>query len=64
MTNPIIQIDDEVREMNEGELAAFNLQKQEELAQEAALAEKIAARESALAKLAALGLTEQEIASL
>jgi DNA-binding NarL/FixJ family response regulator len=64
MTSPIIQIDDEVREMNEEELAAFNLQKQEELAQEAAIADKIASRESALAKLAALGLTEEEIASL
>lgn len=64
MTNPLIQIDGEVREMNEEELQAFNLQKNEVTAQDEQLQAKLASRESALAKLAALGLTEEEIAAL
>jgi hypothetical protein len=65
MTNkPMISIDGIVREMNTEELAQFNidlveLQKIKEN-QEA----RLAAKESALAKLAALGLTEAEIAAL
>jgi hypothetical protein len=59
-----IQIDDEVREMNENEKKIY--------LQDLALAEsreaegkaKEEARVSALAKLAKLGLTEEEIASL
>ena len=64
MTNPIIQIDDEIREMNAEELASFELQKQEVIAQDEQLQAKLVSRESALAKLAALGLTEEEIAAL
>jgi DNA-binding NarL/FixJ family response regulator len=64
MTKPNIQIDDEVREMTNDEFEAYKtLQAESKVAQEEVYA-KIAARESALAKLAALGLTEAEIAAL
>ena len=60
----LIQIDNEVREMTEDErksylkeIAAFELKQSEAKAKEQS-------RESALAKLAKLGLTEEEIASL
>lgn len=60
-SRPLIQIDDEIREMNEEEYSVhLNSQKE---SQELDLA-KFNARKSALAKLAALGLTEEEIASL
>ena len=64
MTNPNIQIDDLVREMTDEEYQ-FYLAEQatNELVEQERLA-KIASRESALAKLAALGLTEEEIAAL
>jgi DNA-binding NarL/FixJ family response regulator len=64
MTKPNIQIDDLVREMTDEEYEAYLAQ---QAAQEALQAEqdaKIAARQSALAKLAALGLTEEEIGAL
>jgi DNA-binding NarL/FixJ family response regulator len=64
MTNPKIQIDDVVREMNADELKAYQERLAKGQAQEAAEQAKIAARQSALAKLAALGLTEAEIAAL
>jgi DNA-binding NarL/FixJ family response regulator len=64
MTNPLIQIDDLVREMNAEELKAYQNQQAINQAKEAEAQAKIAARESALAKLAALGLTEAEIAAL
>ena len=55
-------------ELTGEDLAAFEAQRELDLAEAAAmLAEaevKAAARESALAKLAALGLTEDEIAAL
>jgi hypothetical protein len=63
-TKPNIQIDDLVREMTDEEHEAYLTQ---QAAQEALQAEqdaKIAARESALQKLAALGLTEEEIEAL
>ena len=63
-TKPFIQIDEVVREMTDDEFTAY---KQEQIVNAAAQAEaqaKIAVRESALAKLAALGLTADEIASL
>lgn len=64
MSKPKIQIDDLVREMTDDEYESYlALQAEvEELknTQEA----KIANRESALSKLAALGLTEDEIAAL
>ena len=64
MANPNIQIDDLVREMTDAEYAnylAIVNERAEALAQEEA---KQAARQSALAKLAALGLTEEEIGAL
>ena len=64
MTNPKIQIDDVVREMNADELKAYEERQAKAQAQEAEEQGKIAARQSALAKLAALGLTEAEIAAL
>jgi DNA-binding NarL/FixJ family response regulator len=64
MTNPLIQDNDELREMTAEEVAELN--KIRALAQAAldADAARLAARQSALAKLAALGLTEEEIAAL
>jgi hypothetical protein len=64
MTKPNIQIDDLVREMTDEEYETYLA---DQASQEAQLAEqdaKIAARASALAKLAALGLTEEEIGAL
>jgi DNA-binding NarL/FixJ family response regulator len=64
MAKPLIQIDDEVREMTDEE---FNAYKAQQIAIAEAQAEadaKVASRQSALAKLAALGLTADEIASL
>jgi DNA-binding NarL/FixJ family response regulator len=64
MTKPNIQIDDLVREMTDEE---YDTYLSDQAAQEALQAEqdaKIAARQSALAKLAALGLTEEEIGAL
>jgi hypothetical protein len=61
---PLIQIDDEVRAMTTEEHTAYKAQ---QAANAKALAEaeaRVAARESALAKLAALGLTEAEVAAL
>jgi hypothetical protein len=64
MTKPNIQIDDLVREMTDDEYANYQTI-QTELAQSQAKQEaKAASRESALAKLKALGLTEAEIAAL
>jgi DNA-binding NarL/FixJ family response regulator len=64
MTRPKIQIDDLVREMTNDEYANY-LAIQTELAEAETQREaKASARESALAKLAALGLTEEEIRAL
>ncbi len=64
MTKPNIQIDDLVREMTDEEYEVYlNIQAEQEALQ-AEQDAKVAARASALAKLAALGLTEEEIASL
>ena len=64
MNKPNIQIDDLVREMTEEEFQSYkNLQASQELAK-AEREAKENARASALAKLAALGLTEEEIAAL
>jgi len=63
-----IQIDNEVIELTGDDLTAFKAQRTKDQAEaNAAKAEadaKVAARESALAKLAALGLTADEIAAL
>jgi len=64
MTKPNIQIDGVVREMTEEEHESF-LEFQKDIAKSKADEEaKAAARLSALAKLAKLGLTEEEIAAL
>jgi DNA-binding NarL/FixJ family response regulator len=61
---PLIQIDDLVREMTPDEYEQYQQQQLEAQEQKAEAEAKIAARQSALAKLAALGLTEAEIAAL
>ena len=61
---PNIQIDNEVREMTSEEFAAYKADQKLTALLQAEANAKIAARQSALAKLAALGLTEEEVASL
>ena len=61
---PLIQIDDEVRPMTDEEHTAYLAQQIASAEAQAEAEAKIAARQSALAKLAALGLTTDEIASL
>ena len=58
-TNEVLE-----REMNEAELAAFNAQKQAAELEQAEREAKATTRASALAKLAEIGLTADEIASL
>ena len=64
MTRPLTQIGEEVREMTDAEFAQWQLDQQEADAAAVAAATKAAERASALTKLAALGLTEPEIAAL
>jgi DNA-binding NarL/FixJ family response regulator len=64
MTKPFIQIDDEVREMTDEEFATYEAEQLANATMKAEAEAKVAARESALAKLAALGLTQEEIATL
>jgi DNA-binding NarL/FixJ family response regulator len=52
------------REATESELAQINERLKDQADQDAKLVARVAARQSALAKLAALGLTEEEIAAL
>lgn len=61
---PKIQINDLVREMTDEEFTDYKAQQKASAAIEAEAKAKVAARASALAKLAELGLTEQEIAAL
>ena len=61
---PNIQIDDEIRPMTTEEHTAYKAQQAEYAKEQAEAEAKIAARESALAKLAALGLSAEEIAAL
>jgi hypothetical protein len=63
-TRPNIQIDDELREMNDEEFEVYQEQVRQTQAREAETVARIAARQTALTKLAALGLTEEEIAAL
>ena len=68
-TEPIyIGIDNERIELTGDDLTAFKAQRTKDRAeakkQQAEADAKVAARQSALAKLASLGLTEEEIASL
>lgn len=64
MTKLLIQIDDEIREMNDDEFALYQIQVEEQKALEKAKAEKEAKRELALSKLAALGLTPDDLTAL
>jgi BMFP domain-containing protein YqiC len=64
MTKLNIQIDGEIREMTEEEIANLSLVTREAQELEAAIQARIEAKASALAKLAAIGLTEEEIAAL
>jgi hypothetical protein len=64
MTKPNIQIDDLVREMTDEEHEAYLAEQAAIAVEQAAVEAKAEARESARAKLAALGLTEEEIAAL
>ena len=59
-----VQIDDTVREATADETAAIETAQREAAAQLAAEQKALKARESALAKLADLGLTEAEISAL
>jgi len=59
-----IQIDDLVRNATKEEAAVLDAQKAEADAQEKAIADALAARESAITKLAKLGLTADEVAAL
>ena len=64
MTKPNIQIDSLVREMTDEEYQAYLAEQQEHRAFDAKREAQILIRQSALAKLAALGLTKDEIAAL
>jgi DNA-binding NarL/FixJ family response regulator len=64
MTKPNIQIDNLVREMTDEEYEVYLSQQAQQEAIQAEQDAKMAARQSALAKLAALGLTEEEIGAL
>lgn len=64
MTKPKIQIDDLVREMTDQEYESYLFDQEKDALVEAGRLAKIQARESALVKLATLGLTEDEIAAL
>lgn len=61
MTKLFIQIGNEIREMDESELAQYELDKAETAAQAAAQAAKAAARQAVLDKL---GLTQNEAQAL
>ena len=64
MTKPVVQIGDDQREMTDAEFAQWQADAADATAQQQAAADKAAARASALAKLAELGLTADEIAAL
>jgi len=59
-----VQIDDVVRDATPEEVARFEAMAAEAEAQEQALLAVVAAKESAKAKLAAIGLTDEEITAL
>ena len=64
MANPLIQIGDEVREMTAAELSQHELDAIEHANFTEALQNKRIARNNALTKLEALGLTPAEVAAL
>jgi hypothetical protein len=59
-----VQIDDLVREATSAEIALMEAQSAEQAIYDAAIKAKATARASALAKLAELGLTQDEINAL
>jgi hypothetical protein len=59
-----VQIDDTVREATADEIVAIETAQHEAAAKLAAEHKTLQARESAVAKLAALGLTEAEVSAL
>ena len=61
MNRPFVQIGSEIRKMNDVEYSQWKLDQEKAQAQQEALEAKLAAKESAKAKLSALGLTEEEI---
>ena len=63
-TKPNIQINDLVREMTDEEFTAYKADQKAKAAAQAEADAKVVARQSALAKLAALGLTADEIGAL
>lgn len=63
-SKPNIQIDDLIREMTDEEFKEYKAEQKTSAAIESEAKAKVAARASALAKLAELGLTEEEIAAL
>lgn len=63
-TKPNIQIDDLVRVMTDEEYADYQAQQADSAAQQAEQDAKASARVSALEKLSALGLTEDEVGAL
>ena len=64
MTKPNIQINQVVREMTDEEYQEYLSSQVDQVELETQIEAKINARQSALAKLAALGLTEEEIGAL
>ena len=64
MTKPLIQIDDEVREMNDDEFEIYEKIQAADLARQAEIEAKAQAKAAAQAKLAALGLTVEDLQAL
>ena len=64
MANPLIQLDETVREMTDAEYATYQEAELERQVAAQAAADTAAAAASGRAKLAALGLTDAEIAAL
>jgi len=64
MTKPLIQINNEVREMTDAEYAQWQADNAEIAARQQAVIDAAAARVRAIGKLANLGLTNDEIAAL
>jgi hypothetical protein len=64
MTKPIVNDNGNEREMTDAEYAQYQIDAADAAAQQQAAADADAARASAIAKLAGLGLTPDEIAAL
>ena len=64
MTKPIVNDNGNEREMTDAEYAQYQIDAADAVAQQQVAADADAARASAIAKLAGLGLTPDEIAAL